>query len=651
MSIKLPAWAAHGAGLMMGSMLLLGTAFAAGHHFFYQSLSGKRPPSTIYLSGFAGGLTGQQVNLTVGSIFAFFAKACFGVAITTAADQALWTTLRKKSLKLGAVDNLATATTNVWSMFDVRLWRKSLIRMISATIYWLLFITSVITPATLNVRWSVATSTLKTRVLQVDFTSLNFAHMESLSGDPSKIFTYSSPTFPVLQAVAASTTGGFILPISSPHENATWLLEFPGPALSCERMDNNSALYKDIATNILTAMISDDGELCMRSFGYISWVPTNPHGNLSYLPFPSISINQYEPPSTNSLGPMIDILVVPADEVLTLYIAALPGMNQWGDPVGCAHSDNGSISFGSFALGQVADMTVTTCTLYNTSYMANFTYINGVQNVELSTKGSFNNVTGLASFESPDGGTEIAVSVKGVENVAYQAVMDAFGRMFVGTISNESPMGGIGAQVIDSQVTSTPLLGTADYNFLQSFGKSVDSLQSFLVQHPTDWNGLSVQQESISTLSTARVIEELFRNATISLMSMPLLQPNYSSPYAPPETVITLTAYNFIYSYAAQTLWLAYGITLLMTLLSILLGGVSIYRNGGSSYTTKFSSILRIAHGINMSEAVRPEDTDGKDPTPQYIKKMTIFFPPGNTVRYEAAKVVEEDDPQRGESA
>lgn len=82
-----------------------------------------------------------------------------------------------------------------------------------------------------------------------------------------------------------------------------------------------------------------------------------------------------------------------------------------------------------------------------------------------------------------------------------------------------------------------------------------------------------------------------------------------------------------------------------MTLLSLLLGTISIYYNGGSSYTTKFSTILRAAHCIDFSEPIQPEDADGKDPAPLYIKKLTISFPPvGATVRYnKAAQIFEEE--------
>ncbi|KAL6818828.1 hypothetical protein GGI42DRAFT_310779 [Trichoderma sp. SZMC 28013] len=661
MSTMLPEWAAYRAKGMMVIMLLLGAAFAVGHHFFYQSLSAKPPPSVVYLGGLAGGLTGQQVNLAVGSVFAFLVNSALGAAITTAADQALWTAIRTKSSKLEVIDNLAAATTNVWSIFDFRLWKKSLTRMVLATIFWLLSVTSFITPATLNVGWSVVKSRLTARVPQVDFTSLNFANIEGQT-DLTPTFVYSNPQYSVLQAVAGSTTGGQILPISSPHQNATWLLEFDGPALSCQGIDNESALYNNFTNNILVTMAaggkSGTDYLCMRSFGYISWVPTADidTGVISPLPFPHLSLNSttYKPPS-RTLGPM----AYSADEALTLYVAALPGMTR-GDLLACANTDIGSVSFPQSSLDQIANMTITRCSMYNTSYIANFTYINGIQSVEVATNGSLNNVTGLLSvggagpLEKRGMGSRSPIyNVHAVETFAYQSVMDAFGRMFVGVIAYEYPPGNedrTAAHTIDTQMVLTPLLGTADYSFLQSLdmGRSVggiDSLLESVEDGGTPWNGYSVVQSLNSTLPVASVIEELFLNATISLMSMPLLRPNYSSPYAPPDVAMTLTTYSVIYSYAAQTLWLAYGIAISMTFLSILLGFVSIYYNDGFSYMTKFSTILRVAHCADLSEPVRPEDTDGKDPMPRYIKDLTISFPPtGNSGHYEKAAVVSEEE-------
>ncbi|KAL7780981.1 hypothetical protein V8C43DRAFT_246644 [Trichoderma afarasin] len=634
----LPEWAAHRAMGTMVAMLLFGTAFSIGHHFFYQSLSGKPPPSSVYFSRFGGGLTGQQVNLAVGSVFAFLVNSALGAVITTAADQALWATIRTKPLKLGTIDNLATVTTGIWSVFDFRLWRDSPIRMFMVTILWLIPITSFITPATLNVGWSATTFTSLMRVPQIDFTSLNFANIQSQPG-LSPVYDYSNPQYAVLQTVTGSTTGGYVLPISSPYENATWVLKFPGPALSCGNINEASASYRNISDNILNATTAG-AEGCMRSFGYLSWVPTIPYTNsgaISSLPFPSLfNISDsklksavYEPPSL-PLGPLNGDA-----EVLELYIAAIP---SWNQDVTCQK--------------QLPNMTITSCYLYNTSYIANFTYVNNIQSVNITTQGSFNNVSatetiaGVAPLEIDQTTHNPPMyNVQGVENYAYEAVMDAFGRMFVGAIVRDFDgdlYGNTVGVTIAANMASTPLLQTKEFNFLQPLTAmgSIVSLKGLVAADgPRLWNGHSIEEAANSTIPMARVMEELFRNATVSLMSNSLLQPNYSSPYAPPDIPVTQTHYALIYSYAANTLWLAYGIALGMTLLSILLGVVSIYHNSGFSYMSKFSTILRVTHCIDLSDAIQPEDKDGKDPTPRYIKNLTVSFPPtGDTVRYRRAK-------------
>lgn len=129
-------WATHPAGRTMAIMLLFGAAFAVGHHSFYNSLSGKSPPNVVYFSGFAGGLTGQQINLAVGSAFAFFVSSALGVVVTTAANQALWVAVRTKPSQLEIIDNLANITTNIWNIFNFQLWKISPIRMALVTIFW-----------------------------------------------------------------------------------------------------------------------------------------------------------------------------------------------------------------------------------------------------------------------------------------------------------------------------------------------------------------------------------------------------------------------------------------------------------------------------------------------------------------------------------
>ncbi|KAL7935657.1 hypothetical protein V8C35DRAFT_333548 [Trichoderma chlorosporum] len=615
----LPKWGT------MTMMLLFGAAFAISHHFFYQSLSGRPAPSVVYLSSFGGGLSLQQINLAAGSTFAFLVHLALSTAVATAVDQSAWATIKKSSsdLELRAIDLLSTTTTSVRSVLNPPLWRKSPITMTLTVIFRLLSIPSLITPATLNVGWSVAKSTIIYKIPQVDFTSLNFAHMDAESAS-SLVYPYS----------AGSISRGRILPISSPYQNATWHLEFNGPALLCEKIEKGSALYNNITKNVLTTMVAgskpdpayNNRTPCKRSFSYISWVPTVDlkTRTMNALPFPDSFLNSsYRSPS-QALGPLFDISsAATLDQALGLYIAALPDVALSGNHLFCLTPED---SFTSDALMQVANMSTTKCTMHNTSYVANFTYTNNIQAIKIAAQGSLNFVSGLSNVSGlyPPGGNGSYYTQK-VKNLAYQAVMDAFGRMFVGSIYADfgsDKETGQSSQILDTQVAITSIQQTEDFNYV-SFS-TAKSLQTSVEGTPR-WNGFF----------------ELFQNVTISLMSNLLLQPNYTSPYAPPGINVTLAPYVVVYSYAARALCLSYGIALGIALLGTLLGIVSIRRNGGSSYTTKFSTILRVAHFIGRPGPTLPtSDDDGKDPTPPKIEKSRILWPEW----YVCAKTAESEE-------
>ncbi|KIM96598.1 hypothetical protein OIDMADRAFT_205291 [Oidiodendron maius Zn] len=604
-------------------------ALAASHHVFYKSLDGKPPPKTTYeFGGLHASLSRQQINLATGAALAFLVKAFLQIAIAKSAEQSMWSSIRTQTLKLETIDRLSTTTSIFWNVFDVRLWRTNFATMMPAVVYWLLPIASFITPATLTVEWVEVRSTFVDRVPRIDFTSLNFANLPVMQGT-SPVYSYKIPQLSVLQTVAAGTIGGNILPIPSQHPNSTWQLEFTGPVLSCESIDEGSAQYRDISQNILNSMIDIDG-VCQTSYGYISWVP----GITSSLPFPNVTSANYtyEPPS-QTLGPPFDgVTAASANNTMCLYVASLPGMAAGG--ITC--QENGTWT--QRALDMLFNMTVEKCSMYNTSYTANFTYVDGIQSINLTTQGLYNYVGYISSAEGayplmiePTAavGIPTAYNVQLVQNFAYQAIMDAFGRMLVGTVSVSAYDG---PQTITTQMTNTPLLETEEFNFLQGFNVT-SSLQTAVDSEPRLWNGLSVKYPSNSTISMTSVIEELFKNATISLMSSPQLQPNYSSPYAPPDTSITITPYFIIYSYAATLLWVAYGIALGVTMLSMIPGLVSVKSNGGS-YTTNFSTIIRVAHSINLSAPLQPEHTEGKEPASRDVKNLFVSFPVGNNGYY-----------------
>ncbi len=109
-------------------------------------------------------------------------------------------------------------------------------------------------------------------------------------------------------------------------------------------------------------------------------------------------------------------------------------------------------------------------------------------------------------------------------------------------------------------------------------------------------------------------------------LSPPRPSPNYSSPYAPGLVNVTMTPYQIVYVYSRSILWISYGIAIGFTLLSIC-SGIYAALVQNASYTTKFSSILRMAQVLQLSAPLLLEDAGGEDPTPKRVSQIEVRFP------------------------
>jgi hypothetical protein len=105
-----------------------------------------------------------------------------------------------------------------------------------------------------------------------------------------------------------------------------------------------------------------------------------------------------------------------------------------------------------------------------------------------------------------------------------------------------------------------------------------------------------------------------------------LARPNYSSITAPPPANVTSKTFENVYVYAAWRLWLPYGIAILMTTVTALVGLATMFVND-ASYSSNFSTVFRTAQVATMSAPIeKEEDLDGKDPLPKYLAQATIYL-------------------------
>ncbi|OBS20354.1 hypothetical protein FPOA_06726 [Fusarium poae] len=119
-------------------LLLLGTAFAVGHHLFYLNLDGKSA-------------TEQSLMLRYGTILAFCAKASLGTAAAIAFQQRAWLVIRHKMARLDTVDSIFTANTDIFSLLTWSSIKKAKIGTLIAIYCWITPLVVVLTSETLSV--------------------------------------------------------------------------------------------------------------------------------------------------------------------------------------------------------------------------------------------------------------------------------------------------------------------------------------------------------------------------------------------------------------------------------------------------------------------------------------------------------------------
>lgn len=104
-------------------------------------------------------------------------------------------------------------------------------------------------------------------------------------------------------------------------------------------------------------------------------------------------------------------------------------------------------------------------------------------------------------------------------------------------------------------------------------------------------------------------------------------RPNVSSAYLPNKSEVISTTGENIYIYSASKLWLAYGLAVGATAIIASLGLAAMIANE-ASFTNRFSTILRLSRGAQLSYEINHADLSGQDPLPIYAKKATVRFSP-----------------------
>ncbi|KAJ5092865.1 hypothetical protein N7456_008726 [Penicillium angulare] len=647
--------------------LVLAIVIAVGHHAFFQYLNGRavhaESNSTSHAASFH--ISDQQLNTSIGILLALLVKGLLGASITAAFDQCAWKELIKgRRVKIGLIDDLFIVLRNGLMILNFGLWRQYSLAMLLGTTIWLLPIASIITPGTLNVALSPTNSSLYTRVPRVDFTSMNFVNLESETVNgvtkrdatvvPDLYFeeTYMSPSSEVESVVSSSAMQGRVLSVDAPAVNASWKLDFHGPAINCSTVNQTlgNAITDDVIStiNASASLASGTSGRSLAAYGFLSWVPYDSSLNGS-LPF--YGVNKWSSttptPRYSYIGPTTgserknsstrgDVSWSDSSSPLSFFVATFPHMQE------LSYKDASSM------WRTALDPNVVQCTLHNASYGVDFTVENGKTEAHITKRELLNSIEYMDTIRvkatsSTRSDAELEDEMKSYQEIyeflSYQAVMESFSRLLVGSITgtfseqnSTNTSSDSGSNVLKPNMTNlnvgsgvmlTTLSNTKELALIKASSNQVDARDSFA----TSWLKNSADQQATNNASPSilEALEEMFQNTTLSLMSSPSFQPNYSLSASPGNISVTISSYETVYTYSKAIFWTAYGIAIGVTLIGVALGLYAYTVNHGS-YVTNFSTILRVIQNANIEIPLQAEDCSGKEPIPGSIANAMISF-------------------------
>jgi hypothetical protein len=191
--------------------------------------------------------------------------------------------------------------------------------------------------------------------------------------------------------------------------------------------------------------------------------------------------------------------------------------------------------------------------------------------------------------------------------VSYRAIMDSFEQQFTGVVQYNGGSHG-GAGDVSTAALTTNLALTTDFNVVAVNLSEITS---------------AIAAQQTSSVLLARALEELFQNVSLSFFKNTLFLEKVSSS-SPITNVTIYTSYNK-YVHSPGRLWLACGIAILVSSISVTTGCTTLLGKG-LSYSNDFSSDMRVTRSREIDALVAPEDRVGNDPLPDHIKKGQLYL-------------------------
>ncbi|KAE8452706.1 hypothetical protein EG329_013965 [Mollisiaceae sp. DMI_Dod_QoI] len=558
----------------MAGGILLATILAVAHHLFYRSLDGK----------IVGSSDQQQWFLRIGTGLAFLIKTLLSASAALGYTQLLWHTLRSRPVSLGGVDSLFGAVTNAWHFTNWELWGRGPALAIIALIIWTLPLVAVITPATLSVQPAAKPNqtTFYSPIPSIDYDALDIVKWAQVLDD---IGVSEGPSSRLTRLMTSVASRGSILPISPLYPNCTYSVEFYGPSLSCGVPNIGNSSFSDDCLN----MINNYNKRGPSAVVYVGFVPASNGTNSSVAAAALTALNQTLGQSTAISGSFSfgsSAYDSVSRDSARLFIT-VPGLTYIED-----NTANRTTWDAIVQPNKIIE-----CLLYNASYVVNFTFINGQQDVAVTNMTLLNGVTAHETSDEAYGG-RIPVT-RDVAPEVYSSILVALNDLLLGSLVS----GNFGTlSAINTQIARTVLMDTIEMRYLE-----IDS---------TD-----VAPLTIANISMAEALEQVFLNTTLSLFSDSYFLQNSTTASVRP---ILISSPQDAYIYHPENLFIAYGLGIFVTTAIVGVGYFCIWVSG-NSFGASFSAILRTTRNPELDAIVPAKETHGSFPMSKQLGKTKLI--------------------------
>jgi hypothetical protein len=588
---------------------LAGLIFAIGHHLFYVSLDGKVVDAENRHFG-------QQINIAIGTAFAFLVRASLIGTIGATYWQVFWGKILRegKSLPLAHLDSLAGLLGSVYEFSNVQAISRNQGLALLAVLSWLVPLATLLPPATLAVE-----NMLQIRHTSVDVPIINFTSTALMAAGSitNSEFVPGAASSRLLQLANSVAMESKILDLPGVGINTTYELQFPGPAVQCRPlpesylgnfrnyMDHDCTGYSFNATTFSSSSPNEVKEieycgLDKLSLTYMSWMT---HDN---------PMTDMRPP-WEVKGDSMQPTFTPIGYSRSMIVAT-----RRLNPVVAKGSDMFDMIYEPW--------NVLNCSLHHAIYTANISSsasnVSKVVdfNVEFLSAVARTPIVRRTSVSS--GYTEDVPpsTLPGATTNGYTAMIGGVSSILGGFIRDR----GRGKPNIQTGFRTSALMYTRELMQntainLTSPGLAwwalTDSERASNSPYPEEAFAATTFNESLGT-----AIELLFQRTTLSLLSKPLFVQDSGQP-----TNAIIQAWPNFYTYRPKHLLISYGVALTLTTLVCGIGFATIHRNE-ASYSNSFSTILRTTRGHleSFDTLLVDRDQRGADPLPPHLAEAHV---------------------------